>query len=617
MMHKSRLKRWPWLASLLAVCFCFAAEQSNAQPKPEEPAPADGKQTEGVEVQTRGPIHEAFAGIVSFHPEAGPIATKAPPADIEELPPDQRPDGENVAWIPGYWAWDDERGDYLWISGIWRALPPGRQWIPGYWSGADQKFQWTSGYWADANQADTEYLPEPPATIEQGPSADAPSPDQVWIPGNWIWNQSRYAWQPGYWAAPQQNWLWIPSTYYWSPRGYVYVNGYWDYSVARRGLLFAPVYFNANVYSRPGFSYSPFAVVNAGVFANQLFLRPNYQHYYFGDYYASSYGSAGFYPWFSFSAGGYGYDPFFAQQRWVNRQNANWSKTIEANYKSRVDHEDARPARTLADQQSRAKGAGKEKGDNLATVTPLDQLGKNQDNDVKIRKIDKAEREQLAKQSHEVRQYQASRQKAEAKSENTADAKSDKAAERQTAKLAKSPILAKADGAGGKDGAPPKPHETPKPDMKAEPKARSNADRTKPEKGTPNPAKADTKPGAPKDEPKPATPRDEPKADPKPAPKDRPKPMPMPKADPKPEPTPKNPPKVNPKPEPMPMPKVEPKPEPAPKTPPKANPKREPNPAPKADPQPKPAPKVAPKAKPAPQPAPKAEPKPQPKKSDS
>lgn len=60
---------------------------------------------------------------------------------IEEVPPEQKPTGDNVDWIPGYWAWDDERTDFLWVSGIWRSLPPGRQWVSGYWakSGRDSQ----------------------------------------------------------------------------------------------------------------------------------------------------------------------------------------------------------------------------------------------------------------------------------------------------------------------------------------------------------------------------------------------------------------------------------------------------------------------------------------------
>ena len=42
----------------------------------------------GLEVQARGPIHEAFAEVVNFNPEPGIIAKKPVPPAIEELPPD-------------------------------------------------------------------------------------------------------------------------------------------------------------------------------------------------------------------------------------------------------------------------------------------------------------------------------------------------------------------------------------------------------------------------------------------------------------------------------------------------------------------------------------------------
>jgi hypothetical protein len=91
-----------------------------------------------------------------------------------------------------------------------------------------------------------------------------------------VWQNGRYAWRPGFWAAAQADWDWVPAHYVYAPRGYVFVDGYWDYSVGRRGVLFAPVYFNADVYARPGFSYSPATVIDLGVFVNHLFLRPQY-----------------------------------------------------------------------------------------------------------------------------------------------------------------------------------------------------------------------------------------------------------------------------------------------------------------------------------------------------
>ena len=99
---------------------------------------------------TRGPVHEAFAETVAFNPQPGVVVMRECPAPIVELPPDLKPEGANVTWIPGYWAWDDERNDFLWVSGIWRDLPYGRQWVPGYWCVCESGYQWTPGYWADA-----------------------------------------------------------------------------------------------------------------------------------------------------------------------------------------------------------------------------------------------------------------------------------------------------------------------------------------------------------------------------------------------------------------------------------------------------------------------------------
>src|SRR5438132_1306307 len=48
---------------------------------------------DGVEVLTRGPVHEAFAEPVTGQPEPGPVVPGQPPEAVPELPPDQRPEG--------------------------------------------------------------------------------------------------------------------------------------------------------------------------------------------------------------------------------------------------------------------------------------------------------------------------------------------------------------------------------------------------------------------------------------------------------------------------------------------------------------------------------------------
>lgn len=377
------------VATLLAAGANFGMDSGSAA------AQDDSNVVEGVEVLNRGPVHEAFADLVLFQPEPGIVVSKSPPELIEELPPDQRPEGDNITWIPGYFAWDEEREDFLWVSGIWRDLPPGCQWVPGYWTEVSDGFQWISGYWADATLTEIQYLPEPPATVEVGPNIDAPSADHTWLPGTWVWYQNRYAWRPGYWAPMQQNWVWVPAHYVWTPRGYIFVDGYNDYALARRGVLFAPVYFDSGIYSRQGYSYSPRTVINLGQFTSYLFSRPSYGHYYIGDYYASSYNNAGYYPWFTFATSGYGYDPFYANQRWTNRQNVNWESQLQSNFQRLQENEDARPPRTFAAQSANLANNPDATPNNTRLTLPLNDLVKNQANDdSQIRFIAVAKEEQ-------------------------------------------------------------------------------------------------------------------------------------------------------------------------------------------------------------------------------
>lgn len=426
----------------------------------------------GVEVLTRGPVHEAFAETITFNPEPGIVAPKAPPAAIEEVPPLQRPEGTNVTWIPGYWGWDDERSDYLWVSGIWRALPPGRQWMPGYWGQSRQGMQWTSGYWADAKATDIQYLPEPPATIEQGPSVAAPSPDQNWLPGCWVWQQNRYAWRPGYWAAGNQDWDWVPDHYVWTPSGYVFVDGYYDYSVPRRGIVFAPVYFDGGLRNERGFTYSPSTVIDSGVFVNHLFLRPGYCHYYFGDYYGANYSNAGFSPWFSYHSNHRGYDPIYANQRWQHRHDRDWEHRTESNFQEFRDHKDTRPPHTWAAQKALEGGAADHDKNHNKIATSLDDLARRKDGGQRFQPVDKAEQQQFNSHGQEYRKFLAQRQELEGKARNKLASDPGNSAQPGLRKLPQSPFVSTpVDQLGGNNG-PPKRHEVLKPDLQTQPQSK-------------------------------------------------------------------------------------------------------------------------------------------------
>ena len=439
----------------------------------------------GAQVLTRGPVHEAFAGMVAFNPEPGVVVTKAPPDVIEEVPPEERPEGDNVAWIPGYWAWDDERGNFLWVSGTWRALPPGREWMAGYWGETRQGSQWISGYWADTAVRETTYLPQPPATVEVGPNIAAPSIDYGWTPGCWVWYEGRYAWRPGYWAQGRADWDWTPAHYVWTPRGYIFVEGFWDYPVERRGILFAPVYFEAGVYSRRGYSYSPRIVINLAVFHDHLFLRPRYHHYYFGDYYAPSYHQSGFQASFSFHSSRHGYDPIYSHRRWEHRRDRNWERRVETSFTHRRDHEASRPPRTWTAQRNLNSNAA-ESGENPVLVAaPINQLAGRIDSPMRFRPVAREERQQLARRGQEVRQSRDQRRTLEAKSADPTAQRPGGVVEPAKVQLPRSPIVAKPANQLGRNRAPPEAQRAPRPNLRRQPESEAsgrppNVDRSNP-----------------------------------------------------------------------------------------------------------------------------------------
>ena len=264
-----------------------AAEQPPPTPAQEQP-----------EVLTRGPVHEAFAEPVNLQVQAGLVAPDQPPAKIEEIPPADRPQGAQFVWVPGYWSWDGDRNGYIWVSACWRAAPPNMYWVPGYWARVPEGWEWVAGFWAPAGVQKIEYLPAPPAFDDVEPPGPPPSDDDIWVPSCQYWHQDHYVRRPGYWLREQPGWVWVPSHYTWTPRGYVFAEGHWDYSLDRRGVLFAPVYFPRSVYERAGFSYSPSIVIDIGMLQVSLFAYPRYSHYYFGDYYDDAYLRIGIYPRF-------------------------------------------------------------------------------------------------------------------------------------------------------------------------------------------------------------------------------------------------------------------------------------------------------------------------------
>ena len=394
------------MAFFLTTTILFGEAAGQVPPIPAEEQP---------EILMRGPVNESFAQPVNLEIQAGFTAPMEPPADIEEIPPMERPVGEQFAWVPGYWAWDSDRNGYVWVSGCWRAIPPNMSWVPGYWAMAAGGWQWVAGFWAPVGNNTIEYLPAPPALTGVEPPGPPPSQDRMWVPPCWYWNHGQYIRRPGYWIAAQEDWVWVPSHYIWTPRGYVLANGHWDYTLEHRGVLFAPAYFPRHSYQRPGFTFALSIVLDFGNLEAGLFTRPRYNHYYFGDYYDSSYISIGIFPWFEFDQRHTWYDPIYVQARWRHhKREPQWVQHNRQEYDRRRSDRSLRPPRTYREMESRASKMSEPRRKNFEIAAPITRVAASRSTQLTYERIKPEVRKQLPKHADEVRKFGQERSRWEA-----------------------------------------------------------------------------------------------------------------------------------------------------------------------------------------------------------
>lgn len=500
-----------------------------------EPAPATDQseaasqdsQQDGVEFLARGPIHEAFAAPAIRAPRSAAVITTAPPKPVEELPPDQKPEGGNVQWIPGYWAWDDDTSDFLWVSGTYRTVPPTRHWVPGYWNQTDTGWQRVAGLWADQEKDHIELLSTPPPDpIEEAVPA-APAEASSFQPGCWVYRDNRYLWRSGFWTPYRADWIWTPDSYVWTPRGYIFVHGYWDYSFQHRGLLFAPVNIHRRYWNRADWFYQPSYVVYDSFLLSSLFVRPSYNQYYFGDYYDQRYDRLGFVPWTDFRYGRSVGDPLFSHYQWQNRNDPGWSRDLRGLYNTRRENAAARPPRTLVQQNSVIQNITNNTTNvtnvtNVKNVTALTPLTKVDQTFVKLQPVSKAQQVDVQKTASQFKEFSAQRASLEGQATkkiqpSAQPEESPRAIKVELPKTRPAPLKI-ADSAKVK--APP-----PRPVMpEVDPKQVGKSDKTRAVPETKAAPKADVKP-EPKPAPKPDT-KPEPKPTPKPDVKPEPKPAP-------------------------------------------------------------------------------------------
>ncbi|TWT85984.1 hypothetical protein Pla123a_07920 [Posidoniimonas polymericola] len=391
-----------FLTGLLAAG--LYATSALAQPdSPGAPTPGDAPQ-----VLDHGPVHEAFADPLRFDASDEPITiNQQPPEPVNELPPEYKPEGDNVEWIPGYWMWDDTRDDFIWVSGVYRNLPPGQTWVVGYWSQADRGYTWTPGFWTSAEQRNVQYLPYPPESLEEGPTSEAPGENYFWIPGCWQYRSNDYAWQAGYWYQGNQNWVWTPSHYYYTRRGAIYVNGYWDYPLASRGLLYAPVYWNSGY--GVGYRYRPRSVLSTVGLLTSLFVGPRYGYHYGPSSYYANYNS--YRPWHSAYNtrygyyGNRGYDPLLAYYAWnFGRNQSGWQNRAHNHWNNdwkQWNHND--------DNRSRRDNSF----DRNSLVRNAEQLHRSNRNDFRLTRVDNGQLDRLGQQAGQYDQFRRQREQVE------------------------------------------------------------------------------------------------------------------------------------------------------------------------------------------------------------
>ncbi|MEX0703098.1 MAG: hypothetical protein WD069_13465 [Planctomycetales bacterium] len=401
------------IAGLVGWGLAPGSAQEPLLPPPDGAFPQNQEQEEEFEALTSGPVHEAFAEHYSIDPTPGLVVQKEPPEPIDEVPPDAMPEGENVVWIPGYWGWDPVQQDFVWVSGLWRNVPPNQRWVPGYWMSVEGGFQWISGFWTNAGAEDLGYLPYPPESLEQGPNIAPPSGDYFWVPGLWIWQGGDYAWRPGYWAPAHEQWVWMPARYVWTPYGCIHSDGYWDYALFQdRGLLFAPVYFPRPIYRTPGFRYVPQVVIRTDSLLISLFVSPRYNHYYFGNYYAGNFGDFPLVPWHSYASRRSYYDPLLTYHQWsYARRNIDFVGRLQSWNRFFVDHEDRRPSRTFRQQRQLVSRLGPDADGSqrraIELAQPLAQLAAADDvRGRRLQRVSQPERDQFVATARQIRELQ-------------------------------------------------------------------------------------------------------------------------------------------------------------------------------------------------------------------
>jgi hypothetical protein len=234
------------------------------------------------------------------------------------------------------------------------------------------------------------------------------------------------------------------------------------------------VYYSSPIYRQRNYFLTPgTALVTAGLTAN-LFVRPAYRSYYFGDYYATHHFHDGIYPWYAFHGSRWGYDPLYAHAAAHHLlTDPQWANHLYDRYHDLQAHPEARPAHTLEESRrlaarpaTGAAGAATTAASQPPLARSLHELGTAQGAQSKsaqtgnhnsgFQKLTEAQRQEHANRAAQTHQFAIARKQRELAAQHSTPAKGQSGPRHLQA--SRSPLSAHA---GAAHHAPPIPHHPP------------------------------------------------------------------------------------------------------------------------------------------------------------
>jgi hypothetical protein len=183
-----------------------------------------------------------------------------------------------------------------------------------------------------------------------------------------------------------------------------------------RAQYYAPIRFTSPVYLNAGWRYRPWCVVDSSRFFVHLWIGPQSNCYYFGNYYGSYASTYGLTPWSHWSYRSRGcYDSLWSwSHTHYRRQGIDYIGRCRGWHDHFDKHEHERPARTWNEQTRLIADAKLDpRKSQRVLAADLADVAKRDDLPVRLSRLNDRERESIAKVSDDLRKLNVERGKLE------------------------------------------------------------------------------------------------------------------------------------------------------------------------------------------------------------